>query len=81
MRHSRSHDSSDIGVFEDAGEKLNPNLMAEVGAPMLMAGRRCAHLRDRTAPPMPTDLIGSDCPHRIPHRLGAAWLRGKPLAF
>jgi hypothetical protein len=47
-----------IGLFEDrVGEKLNYNLVTEVGA-MVMAGRRCALLKDRTAPTMPTDLIG-----------------------
>lgn len=31
--------------------------MIETGA-MIVAGRRCALLKDRTAPTMPTDLIG-----------------------
>lgn len=47
-----------IGLFEDRiGKKLNYNLVTEVGS-MMMAGRRCALLKDKTAPPMPTDLIG-----------------------
>jgi hypothetical protein len=47
-----------IGLFEDrVGKRLNYNLVIEVGA-MVMAGRRCALLKDTTAPPMPTDLIG-----------------------
>lgn len=47
-----------IGLFEDRlGRGLNYNLVTEVGA-MLMAGRRCALLKDGTAPPMPTDLVG-----------------------
>jgi hypothetical protein len=47
-----------IGLFEDRiGKKLNYNLVTEVGA-MVMAGRRCALLKDTTAPSMPTDLIG-----------------------
>jgi hypothetical protein len=47
-----------IGLFEDRiGKKLNYNLVTEVGA-MVMAGRRCALLKDKTAPAMPTDLIG-----------------------
>lgn len=47
-----------VGLFEDRlGKGLNYNLVIEVGA-MIMAGRRCALLRDTTAPPMPTDLVG-----------------------
>ena len=47
-----------IGLFEARLEGgLNLNLVIEVGA-MHMAGRRCALLKDDTAPPMPTDLIG-----------------------
>lgn len=47
-----------IGLFEDrVGRGLNYNLVTEVGA-MVMAGRRCALLKDNTAPLMPTDLIG-----------------------
>jgi hypothetical protein len=47
-----------VGLFEDRVEKgLNYNLVIETGA-MIVAGRRCALLKDRTAPTMPTDLIG-----------------------
>jgi hypothetical protein len=47
-----------IALFEDRVEEgLNYNLVIEVGA-MLMTGRRCALLRDTTAPSMPTDLVG-----------------------
>jgi hypothetical protein len=47
-----------IALFEDrVGRSLNYNVGIEVGA-MLMTGRRCALLRDVTAPDMPTDLIG-----------------------
>lgn len=47
-----------IGLLEDRlGRGLNKNLVIEVGS-MLMTGRRCALLKDRTAPAMPTDLIG-----------------------
>lgn len=47
-----------IGLFEDRVEKkLNYNLVTEIGA-MIMAGRRCALLKDSTAPEMPTDLVG-----------------------
>jgi hypothetical protein len=47
-----------IGLFEDRiGKGLNYNLVTEVGA-MVMAGRRCALLKDTTVPTMPTDLIG-----------------------
>lgn len=48
-----------VAFFERRGkdELLNDNLLIEVGA-MVMAGRRCALLKDRTAPKMPTDLVG-----------------------
>ena len=47
-----------IGLFEDRVERsLNYNLVTEIGS-MIMAGRRCALLKDRTAPEMPTDLVG-----------------------
>jgi hypothetical protein len=47
-----------VALFEDRlGRGLNYNLVTEVGG-MLMAGRRCALMKDRTAPPMPTDLVG-----------------------
>jgi hypothetical protein len=48
-----------LGLFENrVGEGLNYNLVIEVGA-MVMAGRRCALLRDElTVERMPTDLVG-----------------------
>jgi len=47
-----------IAFFEDRqGRGVNYNLTIEVGA-MLMTGRRCALLRDRTIKAMPTDLVG-----------------------
>lgn len=47
-----------IGLFEDRlGRGLNYNVLSEVGA-MLMTGRRCALLKDRTAPSMPSDIGG-----------------------
>jgi len=48
-----------IGLLEDRpGEgSLNDNVLIELGS-MLMSGRRCAILRDRTAPRPPTDLSG-----------------------
>lgn len=45
-----------IGLVEDRVERgLNYNVVTELGA-MLMTGRRCALLKDRTAPTLPTDL-------------------------
>ncbi len=47
-----------LGLFEDRVErKLNYNLVIEVGS-MIMTGRRCALVKDRTVPAMPTDLVG-----------------------
>jgi len=47
-----------IALFEDRLERgLNKNMLIEVGA-MLMTGRRCALLKDRTAPSMPRDFVG-----------------------
>lgn len=47
-----------IAFFEDRrGRGVNYNLTIEVGS-MLMAGRRCALLKDRTIPKLPTDLVG-----------------------
>jgi hypothetical protein len=47
-----------IAFFEDArGKGVNINLTIEVGS-MLMAGRRCALLKDTTIERMPTDLVG-----------------------
>lgn len=48
-----------IGLFEDrAGRGLNYNLVIEVGS-MMMTGRRCALLKDKTAGWMPTDFVGT----------------------
>ena len=47
-----------IGLFETRfGEEYNDNLQIELGA-MLMTGRRCALLRDRDTPDLPTDFVG-----------------------
>lgn len=47
-----------IGLLENrSGRGLNYNVVIELGG-MLMAGRRCALLKDRTAPTLPTDLVG-----------------------
>jgi hypothetical protein len=47
-----------IGLFEDRLDQgLNENLVMEIGS-MLMTGRRCALLKDRTVHQMPTDLVG-----------------------
>jgi hypothetical protein len=47
-----------IAFFEDRVHRgINYNLSIEVGA-MLMAGRRCALLRDVSITAMPTDLVG-----------------------
>lgn len=52
-----------LALFEAVGDPpkkppgLNPNLLIEVGA-MLMTGRRCAILRDRSVERMPSDLVG-----------------------
>jgi hypothetical protein len=47
-----------IGLFETRfGEDYNDNLQIEVGG-MLITGRRCALLRDRKTPNLPTDFIG-----------------------
>lgn len=47
-----------IGILEDRMERgLNYNVMTEIGA-MLMTGRRCALLKDKTSPSLPTDIIG-----------------------
>jgi hypothetical protein len=47
-----------IGLFETRfGEDYNDNLQIEVGG-MLITGRRCALLRDRKTPSLPTDFIG-----------------------
>lgn len=47
-----------IAFFEDRRKKgLNYNLTIEVGS-MLITGRRCALLKDRSIVKMPTDLVG-----------------------
>jgi hypothetical protein len=47
-----------ISFFENrVGRGLNYNLTVEVGA-MLLAGRRCALLKDVSSPSLPTDLVG-----------------------
>lgn len=47
-----------IGLLENRTEEgLNYNVITELGA-MLMTGRRCALLRDVTAPDLPSDLAG-----------------------
>lgn len=47
-----------IGLLEDRADSgLNYNVVAELGG-MLITGRRCALLKDRTAPTLPTDLVG-----------------------
>ena len=47
-----------IGILENRiGRGLNYNVMTEIGA-MLMTGRRCALLKDKTSPSMPTDIVG-----------------------
>lgn len=47
-----------IAFFEDRrGRGLNYNLTIEVGA-MLMAGRRCALVKDSSISELPTDLVG-----------------------
>lgn len=47
-----------IAIFEDRVDRgLNYNLTIEVGA-MMMTGRRCAILKDRTIESLPSDLVG-----------------------
>jgi hypothetical protein len=46
-----------IVVVDGAAGQLNENVLIEVGG-MLMTGRRCAILRDKSVPNMPTDLVG-----------------------
>lgn len=47
-----------VAFFEDKrGRGVNYNLAIEVGA-MIMTGRRCALLKDRTVDRTPTDLVG-----------------------
>jgi hypothetical protein len=44
-------------VLIDRSQTLNANVLVEMGG-MLMTGRRCAILKDRHSPSLPTDLIG-----------------------
>lgn len=47
-----------VALFEDLrGKGINYNLTIEVGG-MLMAGRRCAILKDESIDALPTDLVG-----------------------
>lgn len=47
-----------LGIVEDRVSRgLNYNAVIEVGG-MCLTGRRCAILKDRTAPALPTDLAG-----------------------
>jgi hypothetical protein len=47
-----------IAIFENqTGSGVNYNLTIEVGG-MLMSGRRCALLKDKSVPALPTDLVG-----------------------
>lgn len=47
-----------VALFEDRVDRgLNHNLLIEVGA-MIMAGRRCALLKDGSIETMPTDFVG-----------------------
>jgi hypothetical protein len=47
-----------IAFFEDlSGNGINHNMTIEVGG-MLVTGRRCALLKDKTVEKMPTDLVG-----------------------
>lgn len=46
-----------IVLLDSADGMLNSNVLIEIGG-MLMTGRRCVILRDKTVPEMPTDLVG-----------------------
>lgn len=46
-----------IVIIDSADGALNSNVLIELGG-MLMTGRRCAILRDKSVPSMPTDLVG-----------------------
>jgi hypothetical protein len=70
-----------IAFFEDSRDRgLNYNLNIEVGS-MLITGRRCALLKDKSVPKMPTDLVGhiyKDVDLRKPNTISNAlhlWLR------
>jgi hypothetical protein len=71
-----------IAFFEDRRERgLNYNLTIEVGG-MLITGRRCALLKDKSILKMPTDLVGKiyqsvdlDSERQVRKALHG-WLRG-----
>lgn len=46
-----------IVLMDSADGVLNSNVLIEIGG-MLMTGRRCAILRDKGVPTMPSDLVG-----------------------
>lgn len=47
-----------IGILEDRAQSgLNYNVVIELGA-MIVTGRRCAILKDTSAPSLPTDFVG-----------------------
>lgn len=46
-----------IVLMDSADGVLNSNVLIEIGG-MLMTGRRCAILRDKSVPVMPSDLVG-----------------------
>jgi hypothetical protein len=46
-----------IVLMDTAEGVLNSNVLIEIGG-MLMTGRRCAILRDKSVPTMPSDLVG-----------------------
>lgn len=47
-----------LGIIEDrVGRGVNYNAVIELGG-MIITGRRCALLKDRETPPLPTDLSG-----------------------
>jgi hypothetical protein len=46
-----------IVLMDSADGVLNSNVLIEIGG-MLMTGRRCAILRDKSVPAMPSDLVG-----------------------
>jgi hypothetical protein len=46
-----------IILMDSADGVLNSNVLIEIGG-MLITGRRCAILRDKSVPAMPSDLVG-----------------------
>jgi hypothetical protein len=50
-------DPAAIVLMDTAQGVLNSNVLIEIGG-MLMTGRRCAILRDKSVPQMPADLVG-----------------------